>query len=79
MFFPSFFNFNTLANINFFIDYIFNELQGKKIIGSCDSRNIPSAKLQQSCGLKYTHSEKAIRKRDGEEYISDYYAIENNI
>lgn len=65
--------------LNAFIDYIFNELKAKKIICSCDSRNIPSAKLQQSCGLKYSHSEKTFRKRDGEEYILDYYAIENNI
>lgn len=65
--------------LNAFIDYIFKDLKAKKIICSCDSRNIPSAKLQQSCGLKYSHSEKAVRKRDGEEYISDYYEIENNL
>ena len=65
--------------LNAFIDYIFNELKAKKIICSCDSRNIPSAKLQQSCGLKYSYSEKSVRKRDGEEYISDYYEIENNL
>ena len=65
--------------LNAFIDYIFNELKAKKIICSCDTRNVPSAKLQQSCGLKYSHSEKAVRKRDGEEYTADYYEIENNL
>lgn len=65
--------------LNAFIDYIFNELKAKKIICSCDTRNVPSAKLQQSCGLRYSHSEKAVRKRDGEEYICDYYEIENNL
>ncbi len=65
--------------LNALIDYIFNDLKAKKIICSCDSRNIASAKLQQSCGLKYSHSEKAIRKRDSEEYLSDYYQIENGI
>ena len=29
-----------------------------------NSDNIPSAKLQQSCGLKYSHSEMYTRKKD---------------
>ena len=61
--------------LNAFIDYIFNELNGKKIICSCDSRNTASAKLQQSCELKYSHSKSSFRQRDGEPYIADYYEI----
>ena len=36
------------------------ELNGKKIICSCDSRNTASAKLQQSCGLKYSYSKSSF-------------------
>ena len=58
-----------------FIDYIFNNLNGEKILCSCDRRNIRSAKMQLACGLKYSHTENTFRKRDGEPYIADYYVI----
>lgn len=58
------------------IDYCFDELGAKKIVCSCDSRNIPSAKLQQSCGMKYSHSENKVKKRDGEKFVADFYVIE---
>ena len=57
------------------INYCKNELNAKKIICSCDSQNIASARLQQSCGLKYTHSKKMIRERDGSEFKADYYEL----
>ena len=58
-----------------FINYLFGELNAKKIICSCHTDNIPSAKLQQSCGLKYDHSELYTRKKDGLTYKADYYTI----
>ena len=59
------------------VDYC-EELGAKKIVCSCFTENIPSAKLQQSCGFKYTHSEKQVRKWDGKEYISDIYELQLN-
>ena len=58
-----------------FIDYLFGELNAKKIICSCHTDNIPSAKLQQSCGLKYERSEMYTRKKDGLTYKADYYTM----
>lgn len=58
-----------------FIDYLFNEQNAQKIICSCHTDNIASAKMQQSCGLKYTHSEILTRKKDNLTYKSDYYEI----
>ena len=62
--------------LNCLIDYVFIELNGKKLICSCNSENIPSARLQQACGLKFTHREKTTRKKDGLEYMSEYYEID---
>lgn len=58
-----------------FMDYLFGELNAKKIICSCHTDNIPSAKLLQSRGLKYDHSEMYTRKKDGLTYKADYYII----
>ena len=57
------------------INYCKNELKAKKIICSCFTENVPSAKMQKACGFKYTHSEKHIRKWDNKEYIADYYEL----
>lgn len=59
-----------------FIDCIFGELGGQKIICSCDSRNIAAVRLFQSCGLKYTHSAEAFRERDNEEFVADFFELE---
>lgn len=61
--------------LNCFIEYIFNDLKAKKIICSCNTNNTPSAKLQQSCGLKFSHSEMVTRKKDNLTYQSDVYVI----
>ena len=39
------------------------KLDAEKIICSCHTDNIPSAKLQQSCGLKFSHSEMVTRPK----------------
>ena len=57
------------------VDYIFSELGGEAVICSCHTDNIPSAKMQQSCGLKYDHSEMYTREKDNLTYKSDYYKI----
>ena len=58
-----------------FIEYLFSELDAKKIICSCHTDNIPSAKMQMSCGLKYSHSSMVTREKDGLIYKSDNYTI----
>ena len=61
--------------LNALIDYTFNKLNADKIICSCHTDNLPSANLQKSCGLTYTHSEMVTRKKDNLTYKSDYYEI----
>lgn len=61
--------------LNCFFDYLFGELNAKKIICSCHPDNIPSKRLQQSCGMKFTHSEEFTRKKDNVTYMAEYYAI----
>lgn len=58
-----------------FIDYIFRELNAQKIVLCCHTDNIPSAKCQQACGLKYSHSEMHVRKKDNLECKYDYYTM----
>ena len=58
-----------------FIDLAKNELKAKRFVCGCDSRNIPSARLQQSCGLKYSHSTNEIRKKDDMPFVQDHYDI----
>ena len=61
--------------LNALIDYLFNEMNADKIICSCHTDNISSAKMQQSCGMHYTHSEMVTRKKDDLTYKADYYVI----
>ena len=61
--------------LNCFINYIFQELNAKKIICSCHTDNLPSAKMQLSCGMKYSHSKMVTREKDGLTYKSDNYEI----
>ncbi len=61
--------------LNCFINYLFNELNAKKIICSCHYENIASEKLQKSCGLKYAYSKMHTREKDGMSYRVDYYEI----
>ena len=61
--------------LNGFLKYLFEELDAKKVICSCHTDNIPSARCQMACGLKYTHSEMYTRKKDGLTYKADYYEI----
>ena len=52
---------------------MFGEINEKKIICSCHPDNIPSKKLQQSCGMTFTHSEEFTRKKDNVNYMTEYY------
>ena len=61
--------------LNCFFDYLFGELNAKKVICSCHPDNIPSKKLQQSCGMKFTHTQEFTRKKDNVTYNAEYYAI----
>ncbi|MBE7082697.1 MAG: GNAT family N-acetyltransferase [Clostridiales bacterium] len=61
--------------LNCFIDYLFSELNAQKIICSCHPDNTPSKKLQQACGMKFTHTQEFTRKKDGVTYNAEYYAI----
>lgn len=61
--------------LNAFLDYLFKTKNAQKIICSCDRNNIPSAKMQQSCGLKYNHTEILTRKKNNQTYVCDYYEI----
>ena len=64
--------------LNALIDYTFTNLKAEKIICSCHTDNTASAKLQQSCGMKYTHSEIVDRKKDNLTYKADYYELTKN-
>ena len=57
------------------IDYMFENLDAEKVLCTCHTDNIASAKMQQSCGLKYTHSEPFTREKDNLTYKSDCYQI----
>ena len=61
--------------LNALIEYTFTKLGADKIICSCHTDNIPSAKLQQTCGMKYSHSKMVTRSKDNLTYKSDYYEI----
>lgn len=61
--------------LNCLVSYCFNELDAKKIICKCDKRNIASSKLQLSCGFEYLHSEEAIKRKDNEKFIADFYEL----
>jgi len=57
------------------IDYLFEHENATKIICSCHTDNIPSAKMQQSCGLVYFKSVPYTREKDNLTYQSDNYMI----
>lgn len=61
--------------LNCFVEYLFEKCNAQKIICSCFASNTPSAKMQQSCGLKYAYSKTNTRKRDGLIYDANYYVI----
>lgn len=60
------------------VKYCFEDLGAIKIICSCRTENIASKKLQQSCGFNYTHSESMVDKRDGLNYMVDFYELRRN-
>ena len=51
----------------------FEELGAQKFIYSCWAENIPSNKLAESAGLKFSHSEEAIDRRSGKAITMNYY------
>lgn len=57
------------------INYCFDDLGAMKIVYSCRSTNIASKKLQQSCGFHYTHSQPMVDKRNGLNYVLDFYEL----
>lgn len=60
------------------VEYCFEDLGAIKIICSCRTENTASKKLQLSCGFHYTHSQSEVDKRDGFEYMIDYYELLRN-
>ncbi|MBE5738197.1 MAG: GNAT family N-acetyltransferase [Clostridiales bacterium] len=61
--------------LNCMLRYMFEQLGAKMVYCSCHTDNIPSAKMQQSCGMKYSHSYEVTREKDGLTYKSDNYVI----
>ncbi|MBE7074919.1 MAG: GNAT family N-acetyltransferase [Clostridiales bacterium] len=61
--------------LNCFIDYLFTDMNAQKIICSCHTDNIPSKKLQLSCGMKFAFSKEFTRKKDNLTYLAQYHAI----
>ncbi len=57
------------------IDYLFNSLNAKKIIYSAMQQNIPSKKLAEKLGFKYTHSENKVREYDNFKFVCDCYEM----
>ena len=51
----------------------FEELGAQKFIYSCWAENVPSNKLAQSAGLRFSHSEETIDRRSGKTFIMNYY------
>ncbi|BCN32902.1 GNAT family N-acetyltransferase [Anaeromicropila herbilytica] len=60
------------------IDYCFEDLGAVKIVYSCRSENIASMRLQQSCGFHYTHSKPMVDKRNGLNYVLNFYELYRN-
>ena len=58
-----------------FINYLFQEVGANKIVCSCHTDNMPSAKMQLACGMKYSYSKMVTREKDGLTYKSDNYVI----
>jgi len=47
----------------------------KKFISSCRSENKASKRMSLSCGFTFSHSEKRVDRRNGEEYILEFYEL----
>lgn len=60
------------------VEYCFEDLGAIRIVCSCRSENIASKKLQLSCSFHYTHSQPMIDKRDGSNYMLDFYELNRN-
>ncbi|MBQ9791937.1 MAG: GNAT family N-acetyltransferase [Clostridia bacterium] len=58
-----------------FIDYLFSTLNATKIICSCHPDNIPSKRMQMSCGMTFSHTEPFTREKDNVTYNAEYYSI----
>ncbi len=61
--------------ISMLLDYAFNDLKAEKVVTSADELNSASNNLQIKMGLKFTHKENQVRKRDGQKYVANYYEI----
>ena len=55
------------------LNHAFEELGAQKFIYSCWAENIPSNKLAQSVGLRFSHSEETTDRRSGKTFIMNYY------
>lgn len=58
------------------VRHCFETRKAKKVVCSCRSGNVPSRKLQLSCGFRYTHSESRVDNRNGEAYTLEFYELE---
>jgi RimJ/RimL family protein N-acetyltransferase len=61
------------------INYCLEDLGAIRIVCSCRTENIPSKKMQLSCGFQYSHSQAMIDKRNGLGYTLDFYELARNI
>ena len=64
--------------LNALSDLALRRLGGRRFVYGCFHENERSAALCRACGFVYSHSENEVRKRDGLEYVSDYYVLERN-
>ena len=53
----------------------FGELGGRRFLYSCFHGNVASEALCRGCGFVYTHSDRAVRERDGYEYLCDHFEL----
>ena len=57
------------------IDHLFSTLNATKIICSCHPDNIPSKRMQMSCGMTFSHTKPFTREKDNVTYDAEYYSI----
>ena len=57
------------------VNHCFQMKGAEKFVCSCRSENTASKRMQLSCGFLYSHSEKRIDKRNGMEYILEFYQL----
>ena len=62
--------------LQYLVDYARDELGATKFLACCRPENLPSKRMQLSCGFTYTHSETVIHPRDQVPYVLDHYAKE---